>query len=149
MDDFSSPDSSSVPPSPSNFIKPGKQPLSSMVPTIVLDKNGDVKLMIGGAGGTFITSGVAFVIAEHVLKGKSFRDAMDHPRLHHQLFPMILQYEKGFNTDIIADLREKFNHNLLEKPYDSAFSALTGISTSRGYIESFYDVRRPGSSEVF
>lgn len=64
MDDFSTPgvvNSYGVPASPANFIVPGKRPLSSMCPTIVLDSNGDVKLAIGSAGGTRITSAVAFV----------------------------------------------------------------------------------------
>lgn len=64
MDDFSTPgkvNSYGVPASPSNYIAPGKMPLSSMCPLIILDKNGDVKLLIGGAGGIKITSSVAYV----------------------------------------------------------------------------------------
>lgn len=64
MDDFSTPgvvNMFGVPASPSNYIAPGKQPLSSMCPTIVIDNNGDAKLVIGSAGGTRITSAVAYV----------------------------------------------------------------------------------------
>lgn len=64
MDDFSTPgvvNAYGVPASPANYIEPGKRPLSSMCPTIVIDKNGDVKLVIGSAGGTRITSAVAYV----------------------------------------------------------------------------------------
>lgn len=64
MDDFGTPgkpNSYGVPPSPSNFIVPGKRPLSSMCPTIILDQNGDVRLLIGGAGGIKITTSVAYV----------------------------------------------------------------------------------------
>ena len=46
MDDFSTPGAPNIygiPPSPANFIKPGKFPLSSMIPTMVIDGNGDVK----------------------------------------------------------------------------------------------------------
>lgn len=64
MDDFSIPgknNSYGMPPSPANFIKPTKMPLSSMCPTIMLDENGDVELVLGAAGGSKITSSVAYV----------------------------------------------------------------------------------------
>lgn len=64
MDDFSVPgvnNSYGLPPSPANFIRPRKMPLSSMSPSILLDKNNDVEFLIGGAGGSKITSSVAYV----------------------------------------------------------------------------------------
>lgn len=64
MDDFSTPGKSNsygVPASPANFIEPGKRPLSSMCPIVIVDEHGDVRMLIGGAGGIKITSSVAFV----------------------------------------------------------------------------------------
>ena len=65
MDDFSTPgqvNAYGVEPSPSNFIRPGKRPMSSMSPVIVTNStSGDVLFIAGASGGTRITTGTALV----------------------------------------------------------------------------------------
>ncbi|CAG8768289.1 18272_t:CDS:10 [Gigaspora margarita] len=61
MSDFSipgAPNSFELWPSPYNFVSPGKRPLSSTIPTIVENENGNVELVTGGSGGTKILSAV-------------------------------------------------------------------------------------------
>jgi gamma-glutamyltranspeptidase len=66
MDDFATdtekPNLFGIPPSFANRIAPGKIPQSSMSPTVVVDNNGDVRMVIGGAGGSRIISSVTNVI---------------------------------------------------------------------------------------
>uniref|UniRef100_A0A8C2B3Y4 Uncharacterized protein n=1 Tax=Cyprinus carpio TaxID=7962 RepID=A0A8C2B3Y4_CYPCA len=65
-----------------NRIKPGKRPLSSMCPTIILDKHsGQVKMVVGGEGGTNITTSVAQVILNYLLFGYDLQKAIEEPRI--------------------------------------------------------------------
>jgi gamma-glutamyltranspeptidase/glutathione hydrolase/leukotriene-C4 hydrolase len=64
MDDFSSPgfsNSFDFEPSKANFIVPGKKPLSSMSPIIVVDNNDQVRLILGASGGSKIITSVSQV----------------------------------------------------------------------------------------
>uniref|UniRef100_A0A182PV45 Gamma-glutamyltransferase n=1 Tax=Anopheles epiroticus TaxID=199890 RepID=A0A182PV45_9DIPT len=86
MDDFSTPgkvNTYGLLPSPSNYIVAGKRPLSSMSPTIILDHQGDVRMVVGAAGGSRITTATAQLILRHLFFGQSLCEAMDAPRLHH------------------------------------------------------------------
>ncbi|CAL1544155.1 unnamed protein product [Lymnaea stagnalis] len=90
MDDFSVPgvvNGFLVQPSPANFIKPTKRPLSSMSPSIVVNKDGLPVLVVGCAGGTKIISTTAFLTALTLWLDEGIKSAIDAPRIHHQLYP--------------------------------------------------------------
>ncbi|MFG0256526.1 MAG: gamma-glutamyltransferase [Phycisphaerales bacterium JB043] len=73
--------------SDANLPSPGKRPLSSMTPTIVLDEDGEVVCVAGGSGGPRIITGTIQVVLNVLLQGHDARAAVDAPRLHHQWIP--------------------------------------------------------------
>ena len=151
MDDFSIPDRNNVygvPPSPANFIEPGKIPMSSMCPAILVDADGNVQMAIGAAGGTKITTSVAYIILRQMFFNESLLDAMFAKRIHHQLLPMQVEHEAGLDPEILVGLTQR-GHTLKELGAGVGFAAVTAISSMKSENpEAFYDPRRGGSTSV-
>ncbi len=89
-----------------NLPGPGKRPLSSMAPTIVL-KDGKPVLVTGSPGGSRIISAVLQVIVNVVDYGMDAAQAVALPRLHHQWLPDEVRVEHGFPDDVLAGLRAR------------------------------------------
>jgi gamma-glutamyltranspeptidase / glutathione hydrolase len=89
---------------PANAIAPGKRPLSSMTPTIVL-KRGKVLLVLGSPGGSTIITTVANDIVSILDNHLNVQKAADAPRFHHQYLPDRIEVEKAFPLDVVTALR--------------------------------------------
>jgi gamma-glutamyltranspeptidase / glutathione hydrolase len=87
-----------------NAIAPGKRPLSSMTPTILV-KDGKLFMTVGGPGGSRISTAVLQVILNVVDFGMNVQDAVDAPRFHHQWLPDKLSLERGVSPDTVTLLK--------------------------------------------
>jgi gamma-glutamyltranspeptidase/glutathione hydrolase len=95
-----------------NLPGPGKRPLSSMSPTIVL-KDGKPILVTGSPGGSRIISTVLQVIVDVLDYHMDVAAAVAAPRLHHQWMPDEVRIERGFPDDVLAALKAK-GHQIVE-----------------------------------
>lgn len=81
-----------------NSVEPGKRPLSSMSPTIVLREDGEPLLTVGAAGGPKIITQVLLAIVGVVDGRLSLGEAIAAPRWHHQWRPDVLSFEDSMPT---------------------------------------------------
>jgi gamma-glutamyltranspeptidase/glutathione hydrolase len=89
---------------PANAIAPGKRPLSSMTPTIVLE-DGQLRFVLGSPGGARIITTVANIFLSAAEGGLNIQQAVDAPRFHHQYLPDTLYLEPGFAPETLDSLR--------------------------------------------
>lgn len=115
-----------------NRPEPGKRPLSSMTPTIVLSDPPDLSLPAiartprkpgelsprakptfigGGSGGPRIISGTIQATLNSLVFGMSSNEALAKPRFHHQWKPNVLQLEKELRgTELETAMKTRFGH---------------------------------------
>lgn len=120
MDDFSAapgtPNAFGLVGAEANAIAPGKRPLSSMSPTIVLE-HGRPVLTVGAAGGPTIISQVVLAIVYHLDLGMDLRDAVAGPRIHHQWLPDQLRVERLLPRGVAAELTRRGHTLRWEKSF--------------------------------
>lgn len=127
MNDFSIPGVSNeygYAPSPANFVRPGKRPLSSTTPVFVEHRNGTLQLVIGAAGGSRIISSTVQSILHLLHQNMTMTQALGQPRLHDQLIPTETGFEAGYDEKVISFLAAR-GHNVTLVP--STLSAVQGI----------------------
>lgn len=127
-----------------NAVAPGKRPLSSMSPTIVL-KDGKPVIVTGAAGGPTIITQALLLLTHIIDDGMLPEEALAQPRFHHQWNPDELKIEKAFGAETLAQVRA-FGHKLAES---ESFGACQAISFDAGRQLFFpaHDPRVPGSAD--
>src|SRR3984957_17318508 len=114
MDDFSAkpgvPNADGLIQGAANAIGPGKRPLSSMTPTIVV-RDGKPFLVLGSPGSSKIITTVANVLMGVVDYGMNIQESVNAPRFHNQWLPDVVNVEKWFSPDTISAL-QKMGHRV-------------------------------------
>jgi gamma-glutamyltranspeptidase / glutathione hydrolase len=150
MDDFTSkpgsPNLYGLIQSPANAIAPGKRPLSSMTPTMVL-KDGKLFLVLGSPGGSRIITTVANILMGMVDYGLNVQQAVDAPRFHNQWTPDATLVELGISPDVVARL-DKMGHNVRTHPYWSDGECVA-VDLRTGERLGASDFRNGGKAEGY
>ncbi len=89
-----------------NAIAPGRRPVSSMTPTIVL-RNGELSFVAGSPGGPRIVSATLLAVLQWMRFGGDPQPLINAPRIHHQWMPDILYVEETLPLDIVRDLEAR------------------------------------------
>src|SRR5215472_19148643 len=147
MDDFAakpgSPNLFGLVQGEANAIGPGRRPLSSMVPTIVL-KDGKPFLVLGAPGGSTIITAVLQVMLNVMDFGMNVQDAIDFPRIHHQWKPDSLGFERGISPDTI-ELLKKSGH-AIEEAKPVVLARVEAILFADGWLQGGHDERGTGKA---
>ena len=147
MNDFSvkpgSPNQFGLVQGEANSIAPGKRPLSSMTPTVVL-KNGQPFLVTGSPGGSRIITITLETIVNVIDHHMNLQRAVDAPRIHQQWLPSFVQLEPhALSPGVEKKLERMGYHFKTFGPWGAVEAILASSSGGRRILEGANDARRP------
>ena len=153
MDDFTSkpgvPNTFGLVQGRKNAIAPGKRPLSSMSPTIALNKQGGLYMVTGSPGGSRIITITLETLLNVIDHHMDIQAAVDAPRIHMQWLPDTVYLEPGA---LSPDTREKlvsWGYNFTVQQPWGADEAIV-VEPGTGLLEGANDDRRPaGKAEGY
>ena len=147
MDDFSSqpgvPNAFGLVGAESNAIHPGKRPLSSMSPTIVLQGNEPI-LTVGAAGGPKIITQVIMTLIRHLDLGMPIDRAVAAKRHHHQWSPDVLFVEDSFPDSEVTNLKS-LGHKIERRVHVGVTQAIVRSKNNESLV-AVNDPRVPGKA---
>lgn len=149
MDDFTSkpgvPNMFGLVQGEANDIAPGKRPLSSMAPTMVL-RGGKLAMVTGSPGGSRIITIVLETILNVFDFGMSAQQAVDAPRIHMQWLPDRVDYEPHAFPDGVLDALRDDGYAFKEIPFWGSAQAIVVDGT--GELHGGTDRRHPAGSAL-
>ncbi|KAF1684938.1 gamma-glutamyltransferase [Pseudoxanthomonas broegbernensis] len=130
-------------PAPANALLPGRRPVSSMSPTLLL-RDGALWMATGSPGGNTIPGTVMQMIVNVVDFGMNIAEATHAPRIHQEMRGGELRVERGLSPDTVR-LLEGLGHRVV--PGETIGSTQTLMLGAQG-VEGAADPRRPGAGAV-
>jgi gamma-glutamyltranspeptidase/glutathione hydrolase len=126
-----------------NTIAPGRRPVSSMTPTIVL-RNGQLSFVAGSPGGPRIVSATLLAVLQWMRFGGDPQAAINAPRIHHQWMPDLLYVEETVPADVVRALEAR-GHTVKLRSWIGQVNAV-GIDPVTGDRLGAADPRRAGAA---
>ena len=128
--------------SPGNKFEPGKRPMSTMAPSMVFNKEGQLTLITGSPGGSYIPAAILRVISGVVDFNLNIGEATMLPRVHKDWPYTGLDYENTISSDVINILDEMGHKPESNKTMGSTQS----IHIVNGLRYGYADLRRPNAA---
>lgn len=129
-----------------NSVQPGKRPLSSMTPTIVLTKDGKAWFALGARGGPRIITAVLQSVINMIDHDMDIQEAIDAPRIHQQWYPDQILYEPyGLSPDT-RDVMLSYGHKFADNPSNIASATGIAIDQKTGTRFGAIDSRSDGEA---
>jgi len=126
-----------------NAIAPGRRPVSSMTPTIVL-RNGQLSFVAGSPGGPRIVSATLLAVLQWMRFGGDPQAAINAPRIHHQWMPDLLYVEETVPAEVVQALEAR-GHTVKRRSWIGQVNAI-GIDPVSGDRLGAADPRRAGAA---
>jgi gamma-glutamyltranspeptidase/glutathione hydrolase len=128
-----------------NSIAPGKRPLSSMTPTIVL-KDGRVYMILGSPGGPRIITAVLLTLLNVIDYGMNIKQAADAPRFHYQGIPDAIDAEPAVFSPDLANKLMAMGYHITPQNTWAAIEAI--VVSPSGTLQGANDYRRPDGAAL-
>jgi len=126
-----------------NAIAPGRRPVSSMTPTILL-RNGQLSFVAGSPGGPRIVSATLLAALQWMRFGGDPQAAINAPRIHHQWMPDVLYVEETVPAEVVRALEAR-GHTMKLRSWIGQVNAI-GIDPVSGERLGAADPRRAGAA---
>lgn len=122
-----------------------------MAPAILENEDGSFYLAIGGSGGSRIFPAIGSVLT-NLEFGLDLSEAIERPRIHHQLLPPQAQVETGFDDDLIQSLKDR-GHEVLMTDINWALSEVQAVMKigpgRKGKVYGASDSRKGGIAAAY